>query len=282
MAKPTDISMQALRRLGRYLLGKRRLIFNFHYQDGATLETYSDTDWGGCLRTRKSTSGGCLMLGGHTLKTWSSTQQSVSLSSGEAEFYGVVRASGVALGQQSLFRDLGYVVPVRVWTDSSAAIGICQRQGLGRLRHIDTQALWIQQQVREKAIEFKSVRGEVNPADLFTKFLLSKARVEGLVKLFNCEFRDGRAESAPQLRKVDTGERDGDVRGGVDPQGELEMCDGDVMAAADDVDYGEHVPEAKLHNIHVLPHMHSNHDVEIFFPKADAGDCIEDFPDFNP
>ena len=79
------------------------------------------------------------MFGKHLIKSWSSTQGQISLSSGEAEFYGVVRASGIALGQQSLYKDLGYVVPVRVWTDSSAAIGICQRQGLGRLRHIDTQ-----------------------------------------------------------------------------------------------------------------------------------------------
>ena len=85
------------------------------------------------------------MLGGHVLKTFSSTQATVSLSSGEAEFYGVVKAAGIALGQQSIMRDLGYVVPVRVWTDSSAAMGVCQRQGLGKLRHIETHTLWVQE-----------------------------------------------------------------------------------------------------------------------------------------
>ena len=90
------------------------------------------------------------MMGGHVLKTWSSTQATVSLSSGEAEFNGVVKAAGIALGQQSILRDLGYVVPVRVWTDSSAAMGICQRQGLGKLRHIETHTLWVQEKVRRK------------------------------------------------------------------------------------------------------------------------------------
>ena len=52
-----------------------------------------------------------MMTGKHTAKTWSSTQHSVSLSSGEAEFYGVVKASGVALGQQSFYTDLGYSLP---------------------------------------------------------------------------------------------------------------------------------------------------------------------------
>ena len=90
------------------------------------------------------------MLGEHILKTYSSTQPTVSLSSGEAEFYGVVRAVGAALGQQSLFADSGSALEFRVLTDSSAAIGICSRQGLHKLRHIDTQALWIQEKVRTK------------------------------------------------------------------------------------------------------------------------------------
>ena len=110
------------------------------------------------------------MLGGHTLKTYPSTQPTISLSSGEAEFYGVVRAAGAALGQQSLFADLGTPLEVRVWTDSSAAIGICSRQGLGKLRHIDTQALWIQEKVRTRRTILKTVRGEVNPAYVLPKF----------------------------------------------------------------------------------------------------------------
>ena len=64
------------------------------------------------------------MMGEHVIKTWSATQPTVSLSSGEAEFYGVVKASGLALGQQSLLRDLGFEMPVRVWTDSAAAMDL--------------------------------------------------------------------------------------------------------------------------------------------------------------
>ena len=114
MSAPTCVSMLALKRLCRYLLGCRRLVYRFEWQTADTLDCYSDTDWSGCGRTRRSTSGGCLMLGSHTLKTWSSTQPSVTLSSGEAEFYGVVRAAGAALGHQSLLRDLDCEVPARV------------------------------------------------------------------------------------------------------------------------------------------------------------------------
>ena len=83
------------------------------------------------------------MLGKHCLKSWSSTQPSVSLSSGEAEFYGLVKASGIGLGFQALFKDFNYQLPVTAYTDSSAAMGVVGRQGLGKLRHLDTHSLWI-------------------------------------------------------------------------------------------------------------------------------------------
>ena len=124
----------------------------------------------------------------------------MSLSSGEAEFYGLVRGSGQGLGYQALLRDLGLDTQLRMWTDSSAAIGICSRQGLGKLRHIDTHTLWVQQAVRSKRLEIKKVLGEENPADLLAKHSLSKDRLDKLVKLFDCQFRGGRAEAAPQTR----------------------------------------------------------------------------------
>ena len=134
------------------------------------------------------------MLGRHTIKHWSSTQPSVTLSSGEAEFYGVVRGAGQGLGYQALLQDLGLELPLRVWTDSSAALGICSRQGLGKLRHLDTHTLWVQQAVRSKRLVLKKVLGEENPADLLTKHSLSKERLLKLAALFGCHFRDGRAE----------------------------------------------------------------------------------------
>ena len=204
MAKPSKQSWSALKRLCRYLSGLPRLVYVYRWQQASSIDVYTDTDWGGCPRTRKSTSGGCVLLGGHTIKTWSSTQSSVALSSGEAEFNGVVRGAGMGLGYQSLLRDLGQEVPVRVWTDSSASIGICSRQGLGKLRHLDTHTLWIQQAVRSGRVDLRKVAGEVNPADLFTKHSLSRERLSGLTVLFSCHFRGGRAESAPKTRTTAT------------------------------------------------------------------------------
>ena len=205
MSQPTQASWEALKRLCRYLVGLPRLVFLYKWQTVDTLEVYTDTDWAGCPRTRKSTSGGCIMLGSHVVKSWSSTQTSVALSSGEAEFNGVVRGAGAGLGFQSLLRDLGQNLPLRVWTDSSAAMGICSRQGLGKLRHLDTHTLWVQQAVRSKRMALVKIAGDVNPADMFTKHSLTRERLMKLTRLFDCQYLPGRAKSAPQTRTAPSG-----------------------------------------------------------------------------
>ena len=54
--------------------------------------------------------------------------------------------------------------------------------------------------MRTGKIDLRKVLGEVNPADLFTKHSLPRERLKGLVTLFDCHFRTGRAESAPKMR----------------------------------------------------------------------------------
>ena len=158
MSAPTETSVGALKRMGRYLLGHKRLVYKYPWQEAAGIDVHSDTDWSGCPRTRRSTSGGCVMFGKHVIRTWSSTQPSVTLSSGEAEFYGLVKAAGAGLGHQPIMKDFGHDTRVRVWTDSSAALGISTRSGLGKLRHLETHTLWVQEKVRTGAIQVSKVQ----------------------------------------------------------------------------------------------------------------------------
>lgn len=202
MSKPTDIAYAALKRLGRYLKAKPRLVFVMSFQSADTWDVYTDTDWAGCVRMGKSTSGGCLMLGKHVIKVWSSTQASLALSSGETEYYRVERGTGVGLGQQALGQDAGFRLPVRVWKDSSAAMGTASRQGLGKLRRLECHSLCFQQRLRNKEFELRKFDGTKNTADLFTKHMDSAEKLSKLIKMRGCEFRVGRAASAPQLKKA--------------------------------------------------------------------------------
>ena len=107
MGAPSRSSWCKLKKLGRYLCRSPRLIIKYGYQDTQDhITVYSDSDYAGCRRTRKSTSGGCAMVGVHCVKTWSTTQSIVALSSGEAEYYALVRAACVGLGLKALYHDL--------------------------------------------------------------------------------------------------------------------------------------------------------------------------------
>ena len=278
MATPTQQSWKALKRLCRYLCGKPRMTYVYRRQDLNAIDVYCDTDWAGCTRTRKSTSGGVVMLGRHTIKHWSSTQPSVTLSSGEAEFYGVVRGSGQGLGYQSLLKDLGLSIPLRIWTDSSAAIGVCSRQGLGKLRHLDTHTLWVQQAVRSKRLVIKKVLGEENPADLLTKHSISQERVNKLAELFDCKFADGRAESAPKLRNAETSKATigkADELNGLRAQEEQERCAGQKGLYGDfQPVQGDHLPGSDIQPR--MPHLeYSAEELERHYPSLEPPDDLE-------
>ena len=111
------------------------------------------------------------MLGSHLIKHWSSTQKTVTLSSGEAELYGVVKGATEALGLRSLGEDLRIQdkIVIDLHADSSAAIGICRRSGIGKVRNIATAQPWVQEKLRNKELNLFKVLGTEKPADLFTQ-----------------------------------------------------------------------------------------------------------------
>ena len=63
-------------------------------------------------------------VGRHTVNPWSATHQLVSLSTGEAEFYSLVKGASVGMGLQAMLRELEVDLSVRVKTDASAAVGM--------------------------------------------------------------------------------------------------------------------------------------------------------------
>ena len=114
------------------------------------------------------------MMGIHCVKTWSSSQGAIALSSAEAEFYGMVEAVTRAKGLGSLAQDLGFSnisSVVQLGTDSSAAKSFVCRRGLGKMRHLDIRDLWLQKEVADGKLEVSKVLGIDNPADLMTKIL---------------------------------------------------------------------------------------------------------------
>lgn len=111
------------------------------------------------------------MFGKHNIKHWSKTQATIARSSGEDELHGIAAGIAQAMGLRSLCKDLGFNVDIRVHSDATAAIGIARRRGMGKIRHLDTTDLWIQERVRSKDVELVTVLGSENPADALAKYV---------------------------------------------------------------------------------------------------------------
>ena len=207
MSKPRNVDMKCLMNLGRYLKGRQRVIDKFdHQKNWKIMDTWSDTDHAGCLRTRKSTNGGVALFGNHCIKGWSTTQAVLALSSGEAEFYCIVKGASIGIGLRSVYKDLGVSLEIEMYTDSSAAKGIAHRKGLGKVRHLETNQLWIQEKVANKDIDLQKVCGTDNIADALTKYVSKDELVWHSNKI--CQQTElGRHSLAPQLEEGEEHQR---------------------------------------------------------------------------
>ena len=150
------------------------------------LSAFNDSNWAGCHDTRKSTSGACFMHGSHLVKAYSRTQSNIALSSGEGEFYGLVSTASEALGLVAMSEDFGDKMMAFLYADASAAIGVANREGLGRIRHFDIQSLWLQQAFRQRRLVLGKVLGTEHPSDLMTKHVDAKLLGDH-VRCMGCE-----------------------------------------------------------------------------------------------
>ena len=140
------------------------------------------------------------MHGRHMIKSWSTNQSVVALSSGEAEYYGLVKAASIALGVTAIGRDMGmnFTGKIMLNADASAAIGIANRVGIGKVRHIEVNQLWLQDKVYSGEIGILKVKSEENMADALTKALACKGIEEHIVGV-SAEIRMGRHPLAPKV-----------------------------------------------------------------------------------
>ena len=110
------------------------------------------------------------MHGGHAIAHWASTQSTVALSVAEAELNALIKAAVEATGTQNLGNEIGIERGVQLVTDSKAAKGICQRQGCGKVTHLECRQLWLQERVLQKRVCIDKTPREQNSSDALTHY----------------------------------------------------------------------------------------------------------------
>ena len=170
MSAPTDLNMIQVKRLCRYLLGTKGYYIRIPtIGDCSVLKAYSDSNHAGCLQTRRSTSCGAFVLGGAALFGFSRTQKPLALSSAESEWYGAADTASEGIFLCSVLNFVGIRCSLEVFMDSSAALAMTKRIGVGRVRHVDSRTLWLQTGSERGLFVTTKIDGQHNLADLGTK-----------------------------------------------------------------------------------------------------------------
>jgi hypothetical protein len=170
-ANPKESHLSALKRILRYL--KYTPSIGLWYPHGACFELlgYSDSDFAGCRIDRNSTSGGCNLLG-RSLVAWSSKKQnSVALSTAEAEYISTGACCAQILYMKQSLLDYGVVLDrVPLLCDNESAVKIANKPVQhSRTKHIGIRHHFLRDHVAKGDIVVCGVRSEEQLEDIFTK-----------------------------------------------------------------------------------------------------------------
>jgi hypothetical protein len=173
---PKEVHLRAMKRTMRYLVYTPK--FGLWYPKGSTLDLigYSDADWAGYKIDRKSASRTCQFLG-RSLVSWASKKQnSVALSTAEAEYIAASHCCAQLLWMRQTLRDYGYKLSkVPLLCDSESAIRIADNLvEHSRTVHIDIQYYFLRDHQQMGDIEIAYVSTKEQLADIFTKQLNEK------------------------------------------------------------------------------------------------------------
>lgn len=165
---------KAAKKVMRYLQGTKD--YKLMYRRTSNLEVvgYSDSDFAGCVDSRKSTSGYIFILASGAI-SWRSVKQTMTATSTmEAEFISCFEATSHGVWLKSFISGLRVMDsisrPLSIYCDNSAAVFMAKNNKSGsRSKHIDIKYLAIRERVKEKKVVIEHISTELMIADPLTK-----------------------------------------------------------------------------------------------------------------
>ena len=155
-ANPTKENWTAVKQILLYL--KETANYGLLYLENASPDCvgFSDEDWAGDLKNRKSTTSGYTFQMSRATVSWRSKKQTcVALSTAEAEYIALSTATQEALWMRKLLTNLSLNVgkPITFYKDNQSAIAMSKNpQFHGRSKHIDIKYHFVRDQVQKKAV----------------------------------------------------------------------------------------------------------------------------------
>jgi len=175
---PTELHMNAIKRVLRYLNGTTDLGILYKRNGTEKLEAYTDSDYAGDLDDRKSTSGYVFMLSSGAV-SWSSKKQPVvTLSTTEAEFIAAASCACQGVWMRRILEKLGHTQlgSITMYCDNSSTIKLSKNPVLhGRSKHIDVRFHFLRDLTKDGTLELVHCRSQNQIADIMTKPLKFEA-----------------------------------------------------------------------------------------------------------
>lgn len=135
---------------------------------------FSDADWANDSSDRRSVSGGVFKVFGSTVSWLTKKQQTVALSSTEAELTALCTVACHEVWLSRLLQDLGYSCkePICVYEDNQSAMRIAEEsKDFGRIKHVDVKFHFLRDLIKDGRIVLKFLSSVEQPADMMTKGL---------------------------------------------------------------------------------------------------------------
>lgn len=184
---PGEVHMQAAKRVLRYLKGTKHWKVRFDCNKELTLFGYSNSDWGGDLDTRRSTSDYIFKMCGGPVSSKSKKQKMVTVSSTEAEYVAGSKAAQDAVYLRQILADLGFKQeePTILYEDNEGCIAFSQNPGnRERTRHIDIRYHNLRGRVADGTVRLVPCATGNMVADIFTKALPAPTHLKQCSEIF--------------------------------------------------------------------------------------------------
>jgi hypothetical protein len=171
---PTQTHLLAAQHVLRYLKTTYNYKLIFGKNDSTELIGYSDSDWAGDKDTYRSTTGYIFILSGGSIAWATQKQQTVALSSTEAEYMALTECSKQAEWTISLLQQLLFKIdlPIDIFSDSLGARSIASNNVYHKkTKHINIKHHYIREKILDGTVNINQVNTKNNLADVLTKAL---------------------------------------------------------------------------------------------------------------
>jgi len=126
----------------------------YSHSTDSNLVGYCDTDWAGNADDRKSTSGGCFFLGNNFISWFSKNQNSVSLSTAEAEYITAGSSFSQLVWMKQMLKEYNVNQNVMTLYCDNISKNLIQHS---RTKHIEIRHHFIRELVEDKILTLEYV-----------------------------------------------------------------------------------------------------------------------------